>query len=158
MVDHDWFSYRDNLFAMRHSTMVDFHIKILITMWCWTNVGHDYKPNGFILNPKINIINHMNNIYQRDWYYKPKGIINPRDKNYKPRIQSLSNCDAGPWLTMLHHGWFHIETILVTIQHSIMIDHGWLWFIMVYHDWYYKHNGIIINLGDKYYKSKVYKA
>lgn len=80
IVDHSWLSYWDNIcynVMLDHGwpwmnmvdngwqwlNMVDFHSgKICVTMWRWTLVDEDYKLKGFILNPNINIINHMNNI------------------------------------------------------------------------------------------------
>ena len=53
--------------------------------------------------------------------------------------------------------YFDGETILVTMQHSNMVDHGWLWLTMVDHDWYYKPKGIV-KPTYLHYKSKWIKT
>ena len=121
MVDHGW---QHLIFILRQ-----YLSQCPIGTW-FTIVDHNYKPKGFILNHRINIINLINNI-----------------------LCSNNICHNAtlehhwPWLTMID---FLMETIFVTIQHSMMIDfHNekifvtmWYWTI-VYHD--YKWRGFMLD-------------
>ena len=51
---------------------------------------------------------------------------------------------------MVKHGWFSYWD---NPCHNATFDHGWLWLMIVDHDWYYKPNRII-NPSDWYYKPK----
>jgi len=103
MVDHDWFSYWDNIFhnatlenGFSWLTMVDFRIKtIFVTMRHWTMVDHG-------------------------WPWLSQCDVGPRDSVCRNVMMVIDH--AWPWFTMDD---FHIETIFFLMRHWNMVDHGW---------------------------------
>jgi len=109
ILDHGW---QCLIFILRQ-----YLSQCQIGTW-FTIVDNNYKPKGFILNNRINIINLINNIFHVETIFVTMWPCSLVDHDW------FSCGDSICHNTTFDHDWF---SYWENLCHNVILDHGWPW-------------------------------